>query len=176
MVLKPQDVLVVLKLVASGGLNFTFAQLGQQIGMSASESHQAFHRARRAGLVQPVFNQPVNGAVAELLIHGLKYVFPVHPGGRTRGMLTGVAAPPLSASFNVGTADRDVFVWPDPEGSHAGLEIRPLCRSVPVAARQDARLYEWLVVADVLRGAGRARERELAEEWVRGRLQNNASR
>ena len=174
--LKPQDILLVLKLLAQGCLNCTFAQLGQELGISASEANQAFHRARRAGLISPISDLPVKSAIAEFMIHGLKYVLPVRPGGRTRGILTGFAAPPLSASFDRSPNDPDAPVWPDPEGEHAGLEIRPLYRSAPGAAKRDAELYEWLVLADALRGAGRARERGLAEEIVRKRLGYHATR
>ena len=176
MFLKPQDVLLVLKLLARGSMNCTFAQLGQELGISASEANQAFHRARRAGLISPLADLPIKSAVAELLIHALKYLLPVRPGGRTRGIPTGFAAPPLVESFGLSLADSDVPVWPDSEANHAGLEIRPLCRSAPGAAQRDAKLYEWLVLADALRGAGRAREREIAEDIVRERLDYHAPR
>ena len=176
MILKPQDIMLALKLLARGSMSCTFAQLGQELGISASEANQAFHRARRAGLITPSDDLPVKSAMAELLIHGLKYFLPVQPGGRTRGIPTGFAAPPLNASFASSRNDSDVLVWPDPEGDRAGLEIRPLCRSAPGAAKRDAILYEWLVLADALRGAGRARERKLAENIVRKRLDYHASR
>ncbi len=174
--LKPQDVLLVLKLLARGCMNCTFAELGKELGISASEANQAFHRARRAGLISPLADLPVKSAIAELLIHGLKYVWPVRPGGRTRGIPTGFAAAPLKASFGSSLNNADVPVWPDPVGEYAGLEIRPLCRSAPGAAKRDPVLYEWLVLADALRGAGRARERELAEAMVRKRLDYHAPR
>ena len=175
MIIKAQDILVVLKLLATEWPG-SFAVLGKQIGISASEAHAAFHRARSAGLIHPASYQPIKSAVAEFLIHGLKYVLPVRPGGRTRGIRTGFAAAPLSSHFRVADDDPDIPVWPDPEGESAGLEIRPICRSVTVAIRQDPVLYEWLVLADALRGAGRARERELAEKIIRERLGYYASR
>ena len=173
--MKPQDVLVVLKLLASEWPG-TFALLGRQLAMSASEAHAAFHRARRAGLIRPDAEVVNKAAVAEFLIHGLKFVLAVNPGRRTRGMPTGFAAPPLANSFRFDPNDPDMPVWPDPDGEVMGLEIRPICRSGPLAAKQDARLYEWLVLADALRGAGRARERELAEGIVRKRLDYHAPR
>lgn len=50
--------------------------------------------------------------------------------------------------------------------------LRPSRRIFPPLLR----LYEWLVLADALRGAGRARERELAEQIVRKRLGYGAAR
>ena len=171
--MKPQDILVALKLLASGWPG-SYAAMGMQIGLSASETHGAFRRARQAGLIHPKDNVPNKSAVAEFLLHGLKYVFPAHPGPRTRGMPTIHAAPPLAAEFrSSSSSDEDIPVWPDPEGKQRGYELKPLCRSVPLAARNDAKLYEWLVLADALRG-GRARERELASAIVRKRLQDAA--
>jgi len=175
MSIKPQDILVVLKLLASGWPG-SFAVMGKQLGMSASETHAAFHRARRAGLIRPDSDQPNKTALAEFLIHGLKYVLAVRPGNRTRGMLTGFAALPLAAHFKVSPDDPELPVWPDAEGQSVGVEISPICRSAPLAAKHDVNLYEWLVLADALRGAGRARERELAERLVRERLEYHEPR
>jgi hypothetical protein len=171
--MKPQDVLVVLKLLASEWPG-SYAALGKQIGLSASETHAAFQRARQAGLIHPKDRVPNKSAVAEFLLHGLKYTFPGHSGPRTRGMPTIYAAPPLSGEFrSSSSSDEDIPVWPDPEGNQRGYEFKPLFRSVPLAARNDARLYEWLVLADALRG-GRAREREIASAIVRKRLQDES--
>ncbi|NCC51066.1 MAG: hypothetical protein EOM20_07610 [Spartobacteria bacterium] len=54
--------------------------------------------------------------------------------------------------------------------------IQPICRTAPLAAQKDVALYVWLVLADALCGAGRARERELAEKIVRERLEYHAPR
>lgn len=170
MKLKGQDILLVLKLLSDGGRMGTFADLAQDIGISASEAHAACKRARLAGLIHPLEDRPIKVAVGEFLIHALKYVFPVQPGGRTRGIPTAFAAPPLRKHFGVADDDPDQWVWPDPEGNLAGLEIQPLCRSVPGAAQKDSTLYEWLVLADAMRGAGRARERELAASIILERL------
>ena len=174
--LKSQDILLALKLLSKGSMDCTFAQLAKELGISASEANQAFHRARRAGLIHPTEGIPVASAIAEFLIHGLKYVFPVRQGGRTRGIPTSWAAPPLAKSFKASRGDPYLPVWPSPDGKHLGLEIKPLCRSAPGAAQEDAVLYEWLVLADALRGAGRAREHGIAEKIVRKRLHYHASR
>ena len=170
--MKPQDVLVTLKLLVSGWPG-SFAELGQQLGMSASAVHQAFKRARQSGLIQPDSKLPNKAALAEFLLFGLKYVFPAQPGSRCRGMPTSYAAKPLRDEFMSSNSssleDDDVPVWPDPEGLQQGNELEPLYRSVPAAARNDSKLYEWLALADALR-SGRARERELAAKIVRERL------
>ncbi len=176
MKLKGQDVLLVLKLLADGSRKGTYASLADALGLSASEAHSALGRAREAGLVHPLEDRAIKAAVAEFLLHAIKYAFPVRPGGATRGMATGFAAPPLNGNFRSESGEGFVWVWPDPEGNQRGLEIKPLCRSVPGAARRDTTLYEWLVLADVLRGAGRARERELAASVVRERLGDHADR
>lgn len=163
--MKPQDILVVLKLLASDWPG-SFATLARDVGLSVSEAHAALRRAQLAGLVDPLDKLPNKSAIAEFMIHGLRYVFPVSLGASSRGMPTSHAAPPLDKEFPEGG---DIPVWPDPDGKHRGYEFTPLCRSVPLAARKDAKLYEWLALADALRG-GRARERELAASIVRKRL------
>lgn len=172
--LKPQDLLIVLHLLSRQGRTGSYARLSEEIGVSASECHAGVKRARRVGLVHPLEDVVVKAAAEEFLLHALKYCFPVSAGRRTRGMATGYCAPPLVQHFGNSSGDPNALVWPDPEGEQPGYEIQPLCRSAPGAARRDPQLYEWLVLVDALRGAGRARERELAVRMVRERLGSHA--
>jgi hypothetical protein len=173
--LKGQDVLLVLKLLSDGGRQGAFAGLAEDLGISASEAHAALNRARESGLLHPMEDSALKASVTEFLLHAIKYAFPVRPGGETRGIPTGFAAAPLEKNFRSGAGEGPIWVWPDPEGIRAGLEIKLLCKSVAFAAKRDPNLYEWLVLADVLRGAGRAREREIATAMVKERMGNHAT-
>lgn len=171
--LKPQDVLVLLKLVALGNRSWSYAWLAVQLGMSPSQLHAAVKRALTAQLA--VRNEetvvPNLRNLEEFLIHGLKYTFVPERGELTRGMPTAHAAPPLERHF--ATSAEPPPVWPDPEGSVRGMAFSPLYKLAPGAAREDERLYELLVLVDAIRG-GRARERELAIRELRKRLASNA--
>lgn len=61
------------------------------------------------------------------------------------------------------------FVWPDEEGEARGQAIPPLYPTIPAAARRDPMLYELLALVDALR-VGRAREQKLAREELERRL------
>ena len=98
--LKPQDILVVLKLVSSGFQ--AYGALASQLGMSASEVHAAVKRAAEAGLVEitnPENRQVLSRALFTFLIHGVRRAFPAKPGPIVRGMPTAHAAPPLSSKI-----------------------------------------------------------------------------
>lgn len=176
--LKAQDVLVLLKLVASPDTEPSFNRLALELDMSPSEVHQAIQRARHAGLLTTEASRVgthkkfvTHQALLEFLVHGLKYVFPPERGGETRGMPTAHAAPPLAQKF-ARSVGRDLPpVWPDPEGNVRGLEFSPLYRSAPKAAKRDADLYRLLALVDAIRG-GRARERQMAEKELTKRLGN----
>lgn len=51
MLLKPQDLLVALKLVALGSERWTYARLAKELGLSASEAHAGVQRCLRSGLL-----------------------------------------------------------------------------------------------------------------------------
>ena len=135
--------------------------------MSASEIHAGVRRAVAARLLDSQTLTPLRQPLEEFLVHGAKYAYPPDRGGLTRGVPTGHAAPPLSDLISPGTEAPPV--WSDPDGPTRGYEFSPLYRSVPLAARQDARLYELLALVDALRG-GQARERDLAERELGARL------
>ena len=52
MTLKPQDILILLKMVALGREPWSYNQLAYELGMSASEVHAGVKRAVQVGLMQ----------------------------------------------------------------------------------------------------------------------------
>lgn len=169
MTLKPQDVVVALKLSEFEAGRPPFSKIAEELSMSASEVHAAVKRAQAAQLVHgAALGERVNlKALEEFLLHGLKYAFPVEHGPMTRGLPTSYAAEPLRQYIKSG--DEPLPVWPDPQGSVRGVAFEPLYPSVPAAARRDPYLYELLALVDAIRG-GRARERQLAEKELVSRL------
>lgn len=160
MSLKPQDVLVALKLAIAHEPP-SYAELGRQLGLSASQAHSAVQRAIESGLISK--DRSANQkALLEFLVHGLKYVFPARRGPVRRGVPTAHSAPPLSDLFNDGDLP---LVWPHPSGLVRGETLEPIYKSAPDAALADPGLHQALALVDSIR-AGRARERNLAVEHL----------
>ena len=178
MQLKPQDLLVVLKILARDGQPWNYNGLAVDLSMSPSEVHHGVKRATVAGLLfkDPRMQDsrigrayvPNKPAILEFLVHGLRYVFLPELGGETRGVPTAHAAPPLKSK--IVQSDTLPPVWPSADGTVRGLSLSPLYRSAPQAAGRDPKLYELLALVDALR-VGRARERELAREEIERRLE-----
>ena len=174
-----------LKLLADTPRVWTYASLGEELSMSASQVFRSVARAEGARLLgSPISSPflpapgPTNRAIAlpflpnktnlkEFLVHGAKYAFPPQRGAMVRGIPTAHAAPPLNQHF------ADSFepppVWPDPQGTARGIEFSPLYRNVPAAARRDEKLYELLALVDAIRD-GRVREREIAARELTSRI------
>lgn len=68
MQLKPQDFVVALKLVAWGDQRWTYAQLAQELGLSASEAHACIKRGLQAGLLVQNY-EALAPEVAALMVH-----------------------------------------------------------------------------------------------------------
>lgn len=167
--LKPQDVVIVLKLAAknAAGLPWNFASLAKELFMSSSEVHAGFKRAVKATLINPHNRQPNLVALYEFLTHGLRYVFPPERGEITRGMPTAHAAGPLKNNL---IDDNELPpVWPYAKGNIRGQAFLPLYKSVPKAAELDAKFYDLLTLVDAVRG-GRARERNIATKELQHML------
>ena len=167
MILKPQDIYILLKLVAMGESQWSYASVAGNLFMSASEVHAGIKRAVAARLMSSDSVRPLKKSLEEFLIHGVKYAFPPDQGGLTRGVPTGYAAPPLKDIIT--QPNEPPPVWPDPEGNTCGYEFSPLYKTVPKAAAKDAKLYELLAIVDAIRD-GRAREREIAVKELKARL------
>jgi hypothetical protein len=176
MELSPRDIVVILKLVASGRQKWTYAKLGEELSLSPSQVFRSVFRAGAAHLVdassipcpasvgktqarRALQARPSRSNLKEFLVHGAKYAFPVQRGGLTRGVPTADAAPPLSQQLTQNFLAPPV--WPYAEGSVRGIEFSPLYKNVPVAAMRDPKLYELLALVDAIR-EGRTRERDIA--------------
>jgi hypothetical protein len=167
--LKPQDILVLLKLSLEQERP-TYLRLGQQLHLHPSEVHASVKRAREAHLLQgPIDEERVNRfGLLELLLHGLRYVYPAEKGAMTRGVPTAYAASPLKEQ--IVPDGEPVPVWPYAEGTVRGYSFSPLHKNAPLAALEDPRLYELLALVDGMRD-GRARERELAGRELKLRIE-----
>jgi hypothetical protein len=166
--LKPQDICVLLKIVALEHAPWSYSQLAYELAMSASEVHAGVKRSLEASLMKldDGWGYPDPGPLCEFLVHGLKYVFTPVRGGFTLGMPTAHAAPPLSRLLP--PSEEPPPVWPDPEGEVRGMEFSPLYKSVPRATRRDPRLYELLALVDAIRaGGGKAHDVAVGELQVR---------
>jgi hypothetical protein len=159
--LKPQDLMVLFKLLAIGEKPYTYSCLSDALGVSSSEVHASIGRAKSARLLNVENDRLllIRAALKEFLLHGAKYAFPATLGSPARGIPTAYAAPPLVTL--VSQPDELPPVWPDAEGNQRGVTLHPLYPTVPFAARKDRVLYELLALFDALRG-GAARERQLA--------------
>ncbi len=167
MVLKPQDVFILLKLIARDRNDWSYQSLASELFMSVSEVHAGIKRATAAKLMDDYRKMPVKKALEEFLIHGVRYAFPPTRGELTRGVPTGYAAPPLSGHFQ--KSEEPPPVWPDPEGETRGFEFSPLYKSAPKAAAIDNGLYELLTLVDAIRDGG-ARERRMAMTELQKRI------
>lgn len=171
MLLKPQDVVVALKLCSYRAQRPAISVVASDLALSPSEVHGALKRLQRARLVHgsEMRDKPNLSALEEFLLHGLKYAFPAEHGEVTRGVPTSYAAPPLKDQIAPGEELPPVWPWAD--GDTRGVALEPLYRTVPIAALRDPVLYEFLALADAIRN-GRARERKIAERELLKRLRS----
>ena len=173
MSLKPQDIVIVLRLVTLGERRWSYPSLADDLFMSPSGVHAGVKRSVESGLLEPRKRRPRIKAIEEFLVHGIKYVFPPRRGSLTRGMPTRYAARPLKAEIVQSTVHPPV--WPYAQGAVRGYVFSPLYETVPMAAEKDLRLYELLALVDAIRG-GRARETSIAIEALKERLERKPYR
>jgi len=164
--LRTQDILILLKLLP-WGREWTFDQIAHELGLSSSAVHRSIDRAVKAGLFNRARKEVDHSALAEFLVHGVRYVFPAEWEGEARGVPTAWAAAPLSRQLSHSGSNPPV--WPDPHGEVFGIALSPLDPRVPDAARRDESLGELLALVDAIRIGG-ARERGVAAKQLKERL------
>jgi hypothetical protein len=167
MVIKPQDIVVLCKLIAYQKAKKGWSQnsLASELCLSPSQINLALKRLVIAGLVTPYRApqkpQPIIQACIELFIYGLKYMFPAKLGEIARGIRTSYAAPSFKGEVSLGR--EAIPVWPYGNGEDRGVALKPLYSNVPKAVIQypDPLFYDILTLLDAIR-SGRAREKQIA--------------
>ncbi len=165
--LKPQDIVILLKIIALGEKPWFHHTIAQELGMSQSEVSQSLNRSKYAGLIDDARKKVNKIAFNEFLIHGVGYAFPQQPGALVRGMLTAHSAEPLNKIIQA----TDKYVWPYAKGLDRGQAIEPLYPTVVAASLKDKDLYELLTLVDAIR-VGRVREKEMAKRELEKRILN----
>ncbi len=165
MSLKPQDVLVLLKIFLLNRDHYSIREISNATKISISEVHSAIKRCQKSNLINPLNRRVLKAQMSEFIIHGLKYVFPAELGTLSRGLPTAHSAKPLSNLIS----SENCYVWPYSKGEIRGTSILPLYKSVTEAVQEDQKLYEFLALIDALR-IGRARELKIAEKEILKRI------
>ncbi len=163
--MSPHDIVILLKIVSYGDVQWFQKPLAEALGISQSEVSKSINRSKYAGLIDPSGKVVLKMTLMDFLQYGLRYVFPVQPGPVMRGIPTAHSAAPLKEHI----LSAENYVWPYGKGNVRGHSILPLYPSVPEAALKDEKLHEMLALVDALR-IGRAREKELAIVELKIRL------
>lgn len=106
--LKPQDILLLLKLVSINKPSWNQKPIVEALGLSQSEVSEAVARCKYSGYLTPNGKIVMKVSLMEFLQYGLRYVFPQKPGAVVKGLQTSHSAPPLILYIQ----SNEDFVWP----------------------------------------------------------------
>lgn len=169
-VMRPLDVVILMKKLSPAGYEMNGKQLADSLGISQAEVSVAMERNRVAQLVDPQKSRINILALKDFIVHGIRYCFPVQPGGLVRGMPTASSASPINKTI---ASNGEKYVWLDPNGTERGQDIVPLYSNAAAAARKDADFYALLAIIDSFR-IGKTRERQAATQELEKYLNDYA--
>lgn len=191
-VLKPLDVVVALKLglnerslrlVRSGELirapSSTVRDLAGSLSRSPADLSRSLQRLLNAGLIaertltdsdQWSHNKKhyslQRQGLSDLILYGVRYVFPAAKTGFGRGIPTGWNCPLVRSSM---VPLEIPLVWAAAGGEAQGELLEPLYPGVPYASMRDDDLYIMLSMIEVIR-TGKPRELKIAKEILHDRI------
>ncbi|WP_148214307.1 hypothetical protein [Robiginitalea biformata] len=163
--MKPQDIVVLAKLIVTGDEDYTQMVLSETLHLSQSEISNSLARSVYSGLLINNGKQVNRQPFFDFIQFGLRVVFPQKPGPIVRGIPTAHSAPPLVDSI----LGASTYVWPYAKGRARGESIAPLYPTVPKATLLNGEFYEMLALIDAVR-VGRNREKNLALEHLEKRI------
>jgi hypothetical protein len=162
--LRPQDILVLSKLVGLKGELRKQIDLANQLGISQSEIVHSLKRLNSAGLYNKDLKSVNRLSVIEFIEHAIKFIFPIEHGGYSRGIRTGESSEFLDGKI---MGNEFKFVWPNEDGEHKGISINPIYSTVAFAVKSDELLKKILNIVDVFRGSGSVRLKKIASTELR---------
>ncbi len=155
--MRPQDVVILLKILLLKGQDWQYRDLAYALSISISEVSDSLKRSHIAGLVNESKKKVFRQSLMEFIEYGLHYVFPQIPGTMVAGYPTAHSHPYFKKKF----ISHEQFVWPYIDGNVRGLAVEPLYKAAVEASQKDSDLYLMLASIDMIR-LGRARERKAA--------------
>lgn len=168
--MRPQDVAILLKIIAIDNQQWQMAGLANLLRISISEISESLNRSRIANLIDYNKKKVSRQNFFEFLEHGVRYVFPQEPGSMARGIPTAHSHPFMKKGF---ISELD-YVWPDNKGSMMGLIIEPLYKKQVEAVQEDELFYKLLSLVDVIR-VGKVREIKYAISELRKNILHEPS-
>jgi len=165
--MRPQDVAILLKIIAIDSESWQLAGLANSLCISISEISESLNRSRIAGLIDFNKKKVSRQNLFEFLEHGVRYVFPQEPGAMVRGIPTAHSHPSMKQKF-ISEID---YVWPDSNGNVMGLMIEPFYQKQIQAVGEDQEYYTLLALVDVIR-VGKKREVKYAVNELRKSILN----
>lgn len=160
--MRPQDVAILLKIIARDQEDWQIQPLSNELRISIAEISESLNRSRMASLIDFKKKRPNRNNLLEFLQHGVKYVFPQNPGAMSRGLPTAHSHPFMKSHFHSETN----YVWPDVRGEVLGQVIEPFYERQVEAARDDSEFYLLLALVDAIR-VGRVRESKIASDELK---------
>jgi hypothetical protein len=155
--MRPQDIPIVLKIVALNGKHWNLAELSKSLTISISEISESLNRSKLANLIDHTKKKINRQNLLDFLEFGVSYVFPQQPGTMSRGIPTAHSHPSIKEEF----VSELSYVWPDSKGTELGLVIEPFYPKQTDGIFEDAFYYELLALVDVIR-VGKVREVKFA--------------
>lgn len=160
--MRPQDIAILLKIVAKDTENWQLAEIASSLCISMSETSESLNRSKIACLVDYTKKKVNRQNLLEFLEHGVRYVFPQEPGSMVRGIPTAHSHHTMKKKF---ISDVN-YVWPDYNGKVVGLKIEPFYPKQVEAVHEDETFYKLLSLVDVIR-VGKVREVKYAMQELR---------
>lgn len=164
--MRPHDIVVLLKILTLGK-DWKVKELSDSLFISEPAIRKSLNRSATARLLSPDKKRVFKHALFEVIVYGLKYVFPVQPGARVKGIATSHSSPILKDYFIF--EKKNQYVWPSESGQIEGYAVKPFYPKQPIAAHIDQLLYDRLALIDAIR-VGRTRERNKAVELLKAML------
>jgi hypothetical protein len=160
----PFDIAVALRLASPAG---TLVQLADELTVAPSQVHAAIRRLDHAGLLRAGTRGTNVRALADLIVYGLRYIFPARRGALGVGVPTAYSALPLASDVDA----TDAVIWPAPDHPLAvqGFSVVPLYASAPALVKRSPLTYTLLTLVDAFR-LGDPRVRPPARERLEAAL------
>src|SRR5450755_805243 len=127
--MRPQDVVILLKIIAMENHPWQNKDLAWHLNISASEISESLNRSQTARLIDDQKKKVFRQSLMEFLQFGLPYIFPVIPGPITVGIPTAHSHPFMKSHFS----SEELFVWPNFEGEFRGQSITPLYKEAIIS-------------------------------------------